>query len=114
MNSLIAFFASLFTPDNIKELVGITFMVLWAWSEKLSFNPNTPANGVLQKIAPDREATSNNARSAGPADQDATPTSSGSRRAHRAAIARDHRDVTPACRQAEDDWHLENQNDFFS
>lgn len=52
MNSLIAFFASIFTPDNIEELVGITFMVLWAWSEKLSFNPNEPANGVLQKIAP--------------------------------------------------------------
>jgi hypothetical protein len=52
MTGLEAFLASLFTPDNFKELIGITFLVLWLWSEKLSYSNKTCANGVIQRFAP--------------------------------------------------------------
>lgn len=52
MTGLEAWLVSMLTPDNLRDLVGITFLVLWLWSEKLSYNPNTPANGVLQRFSP--------------------------------------------------------------
>ena len=52
MTGLEAWVVSMFTPANYKDILGITFLVLWLWSEKLSFNPNQPANGVIQRIAP--------------------------------------------------------------
>jgi hypothetical protein len=52
MTDIEAWIVSMLVPANFMALIGITFMVLWLWSEKLSFNPKTPANGVLQKLSP--------------------------------------------------------------